>query len=181
MRIIGGKHRGRIIRAPKGLPVRPTTDQAREGLFNILMHRFDLEDARVLDAFAGTGAVSYEFLSRGAAELTAVDQNAGCVRFIQSMFRELGAGGIAKARRQATMKFLKSCDRTFDLIFMDPPYVLPDMPALVQAVFDHGLLAPEGWMILEHATRDNFSDLPYFFELRKYGSSSFTFFQHIAQ
>lgn len=175
MRIVGGTHRGRVIRPPKGLPVRPTTDQAKEGLFNILVHRFDLEGASVLDCFAGTGNMSYEFLSRGAAKVQAVDQNTRCVRFIQETFRTLGAEK-SKARRAKVDSFLNQAQGPFDIIFMDPPYGMDGITDLIKTCFSRHLLAEDGLLILEHPVQEDYQDSPYFYELRKYGSSAFTFF-----
>jgi 16S rRNA (guanine966-N2)-methyltransferase len=179
MRIISGKFRGRVIRPPKGLPVRPTTDQAKEALFNILSHRMDFEDLRVLDAFAGTGNMSYEFLSRGVADLVAVDADAKCVQFIQSSFRELGAHG-AKAIKQPVEKFFQGPVQEFDLIFMDPPYAMAGQDALVSHILAGGWLAADGVLILEHSSLQDFSGLAEFVELRNYGGSSFSFFEHPA-
>jgi 16S rRNA (guanine966-N2)-methyltransferase len=178
MRIVAGKFRGRVIRPPKGLPVRPTTDQAKEALFNILSHRLDFEGMRVLDACAGTGNMSYEFLSRGVTELVAVDADAKCVQFIQSTFRELGEKG-ARAIQQPVEKFFKGPAQEFDLIFMDPPYAMPGQDALVAHILAGGWLARDGVFILEHSSLQDFSGLAEFVELRKYGGSSFSFFEHL--
>ena len=175
MRIIGGKYKGRQIRAPKGLPVRPTTDQAKEGLFNILRHRMLLNGARVLDCFAGTGNMSYEFLSRGAASVTAVDRHPGCLRFIQTQFRSM-EGGTARTVKSDIGRFLKKDDGPYDIVFMDPPYAMEGLEELVAVCFRRNLLAEEGWVILEHTSRDDYSSSPWFAEVRKYGSSSFSIF-----
>jgi 16S rRNA (guanine966-N2)-methyltransferase len=184
MRIIGGKYRGLVLHPPKGLPVRPTTDQAKEGLFNILSHRFDTQGAHVLELFAGTGHVSYEFASRGAAHLTAVDQHPGCVRYIQSMFSSLGAQDQGRAKDWqgqavclAAEKFVAQAGPAYQFIFMDPPYAWEGVPDLVAAIFAQGRLAQEGLLVVEHASGANYSHLRYFSEIRKYGSSSFSFFQ----
>ncbi|HHG85669.1 MAG TPA: 16S rRNA (guanine(966)-N(2))-methyltransferase RsmD [Bacteroidetes bacterium] len=175
MRIVGGTHRGRVIRPPKGLPVRPTTDQAKEGLFNILMHRFDLAGAKVLDCFAGTGNMSYEFLSRGAAQVQAVDQNARCIHFIKETFQQLGAAGSV-ARRAKVNTFLNQENAKYDIIFMDPPYGMDGITDLIQSCFSRALLAADGLVILEHTVQEDYQNIPQFYELRKYGSSAFTFF-----
>ena len=184
MRIIGGKYRGRVLHPPKGLPVRPTTDQAKEGLFNILAHRYDLQGASVLELFAGTGHVSYEFASRGATRLTAVDQHAACVRYIQSMFRELGSHDQGRVKDwegqaicQAAERFVAQAGEAYDFIFMDPPYAWTGVPDLVADIFAHGRLAPEGLLVVEHASGPGYGHLRYFSETRKYGSSSFSLFQ----
>ena len=176
MRIIGGKYKGRVIRPPKGLPVRPTTDQAKEGLFNILAHRFELEGAVVLDGFAGTGNMSYEFLSRGAESVTAVDRHPKCVQYIKEQFLLLEASG-SKALRSDVGKFFKQDSGIYDLIFLDPPYGMEGLMELVETSFRRNLVAEGGWDILEHPTREDYSQSAYFYELRKYGSSSFSIFQ----
>lgn len=177
MRIVAGIFRGRVIRPPKGLPVRPTTDQAKEALFNILSNRLDFEDLRVLDAFAGTGNMSYEFLSRGVKELKAVDADARCVRFIEATFKELGAPH-AQAIALRVEKFFQGPYEPFDLIFMDPPYALPGQEDLVSTALRGGWLAAGGTLVLEHSSLKDFRGLAEFVEMRKYGGSSFSFFEH---
>ena len=176
MRIIGGKYRGRVLHPPKGLPVRPTTDQAKEGLFNILHHHYTLQDACVLELFAGTGNVSYEFISRGAASLTAVDQHPACVRYISQTFKDLnfpqGTATCAPAE-----KFIAKAIPDYDFIFLDPPYAWTGVSDLVETVFSRQLLAPAGLLIVEHATGADYSHLRYLSEVRKYGSSSFSLFE----
>ncbi|MFM2375702.1 MAG: hypothetical protein RLZZ165_799 [Bacteroidota bacterium] len=176
MRIISGKYRGRLIQPPKGLPVRPTTDQAKEALFNILSHRLDFESISVLDAFAGTGSMSYEFLSRGVRALVAVDADAKCVQYIQGQFRELGGHG-ARVVRQTVERYLQGPAEVFDLIFMDPPYALPGQEDLIRTVFQSGWLVSQGILVLEHRSGKDFSSFAEFVELRKYGGSSFSFFE----
>lgn len=175
MRIISGKHRGKVIRPPKGLPVRPTTDQAKEALFNILNNRLAWNGLRVLDCFAGTGNMSFEFLSRGAKTVRAIDANANCIRFISRTFEELNAED-AKATKMPVERFLAGKPSPFDLIFMDPPYAMPHQESLVFAALNNGWLAPDGFLVLEHASTNDFSNFAFFKEVRKYGSSSFSFF-----
>lgn len=175
MRIIAGKYGGRQLRPPKGLPVRPTTDRAREALFNILVNRVDFEGIAVLDCFAGTGAMSYEFLSRGAAEVHAVDRDFNCVRYIKETFRALGAQG-GKAVRMPVDRFLQKAQQQYDIIFMDPPYGMPGLKALVTTCFERELLRPDGTLILEHPIQETYEDLPYWSEIRNYGGSAFSFF-----
>jgi 16S rRNA (guanine966-N2)-methyltransferase len=176
MRIISGKFRGRVIHPPKGLPVRPTTDMAKESLFNILNNRLDFDGMRVLDCFAGTGSMSYEFLSRGVGSLLALDADAKCVKYISSTFKEL-AVTQAQAVQTDVLRYLAGPAEPFDLIFMDPPYALLNQDALVLRVMEGGWLTEEGLLILEHASANDFSGLAYFAELRKYGGSSFSFFE----
>ncbi|MBP6640539.1 MAG: 16S rRNA (guanine(966)-N(2))-methyltransferase RsmD [Bacteroidia bacterium] len=176
MRIVAGKYRGRMIRPPKGLPVRPTTDQAKEALFNILSHRLDFSEISVLDCFSGTGNMSYEFLSRGVKKLVAVDADAKCVQFIQSTFRELGAADM-RAMKMPVEKFFQGKPEAFDLIFMDPPYAMAGQEALIAGILHSEWLASDGLLILEHASTNQFDSLAEFVELRKYGGSSFSFFE----
>lgn len=176
MRIVAGKHRGRMIRPPKGLPVRPTTDQAKEALFNILSNRLDFEELAVLDGFAGTGNMSYEFLSRGVEKLVAVDADAKCVQFMQATFKELGHAE-ARAIKMSVERYFQGPPQTFDLIFLDPPYAMPGQDRLVMNILEGGWLAEEGVLILEHASSNQFTGLAEFVEVRKYGGSSFSFFE----
>src|SRR5688572_7665549 len=125
MRIIGGIHKGRNIKVPPGLPVRPTTDFAKEGLFNILVNRYDLSEARVLDLFSGTGHISLEFASRGSTHVTAVDQNFRCAGFLREMASQLDLN--ISAQKSDVFQYLKSCSSTFDIVFADPPYDLKEI------------------------------------------------------
>jgi 16S rRNA (guanine966-N2)-methyltransferase len=177
MRIIAGKYKGKAIRPPKGLPVRPTTDQAKEALFNILGHRLDFAGLHVLDCFAGTGNMSYEFLSRGVGSLLALDADPKCVTYIAATFRELGFAN-AQVQRVQVERFLAGAAAPYDLIFMDPPYALAGQNSLVARVMEGGWLARTGLLVLEHASGNDFSGLAYFTELRKYGGSSFSFFEY---
>ncbi|MFN8393627.1 MAG: 16S rRNA (guanine(966)-N(2))-methyltransferase RsmD [Bacteroidia bacterium] len=178
MRIVAGRFRGRVIHPPKGLPVRPTTDQAKEALFNILNNRLDFDGLKVLDCFAGTGNMSYEFLSRGVEDLLAIDADAGCVRFIQATFRELGATQAHVLRMNAD-RYFREAPVPYDLIFMDPPYAMPGQEELISSIFQGGWLAEDGLLILEHASNKPFTGLAEFVEMRKYGGSSFSFFESL--
>jgi len=177
MRIIAGKHKGRHIQAPKNLPARPTTDRAKEALFSILEHRFHFEGLKVLDLFAGIGNISYEFSSRGVDSVTSVDQHAGCVKFIEKTAGVLDADIVTV--KSDVFVFLKRSKQQFDIIFADPPYDLPEekFGRLVGLVFDQGLLEEDGVLIVEHRKGMDLSCLPYFRELKKYGSSVFGFFE----
>ena len=165
-----------MIRPPKGLPVRPTTDQAKEALFNILSHRVDFSELAVLDCFAGTGNMSYEFLSRGVTQLVAVDADAKCVQFIASTFRELAAVQ-AKAIKMPVEIFFQGKPLPFDFIFLDPPYAMAGQEALIENIVRSEWLKADGLLILEHASTNQFAGLAEFVEMRKYGSSSFSFFE----
>ena len=177
MRIVSGKYKGKRINAPGNLPVRPTTDMAKEALFNILNNRLDWQGLRVLDCFAGTGNISFEFLSRGASTLRAIDTDAKCVQFINRTFQELNAED-AKATKMSVERFLTGSASPFDLIFMDPPYAMLNQEKLVQLALTKGWLAPDGILVLEHASTNDFRNFGFFDEVRKYGSSSFSFFSH---
>jgi 16S rRNA (guanine(966)-N(2))-methyltransferase RsmD len=176
MRIIRGSHRGRKITAPSSLPVRPTTDLAKESLFNILDNHIYFEDIRVLDLYAGTVSISYEFASRGSQYVVSIDIDPGCVRFICETATKLGFSGL-KAIRSSAIGFLGHCTEKFDLIFADPPYELEGIEEVIHMVFDRQLMNDGGWLIIEHAREKDFSTLPYFFQHRNYGKVNFTFFR----
>ncbi|NNE02971.1 MAG: methyltransferase domain-containing protein [Eudoraea sp.] len=178
MRIISGIHKGKRIVAPKKLPVRPTTDMAKEALFNILNNQYHFEDLSVLDLFAGTGNISFEFASRGTKDIYCIDSNAGCVRFIETISSQLELG--IKVRKMDVFKFLEQTNSTFDVIFADPPYDLSvDLFSKIhQLVFENKLLNPNGTLILEHSKRMDLSELTNFVSKRKYGSSVFSFFEY---
>lgn len=176
MRVIRGSHRGRQIHPPASLPVRPTTDLAKESLFNILENNFFLQDLTVLDLFAGTGSISYEFASRGSLLVLSVDNHPRCVRFIAETARLLNFGTLRAVRSNA-FSFLRQTGQTFDIIFADPPYDLEETMTIPGLVFDRGLLKEEGWLVIEHSREKDFSAHPRFFELRKYGKVCFSFFK----
>ena len=175
MRIISGSHRGKQLRPPKGLPVRPTTDLAKESLFNILINRIDFEDCSVLDLFAGTGNISLEFASRGARDVVSVELNFKCAEFISKTAREMNFENVFVVKAN-TFNYLKSVKRSFDLIFADPPYEMKEVNQLPGLVFDHNLLNEDGWFVLEHDTSVSFKNHPCFVEERQYGKVHFTFF-----
>lgn len=177
IRIISGIHKGRRIRAPKGLPVRPTTDRAKESLFNILGHRIDWEHAEVLDLFAGTGNISYECASRGCPRVVAVDAHAGCVRFIQQTAGELQLP--VEAHKRDVSKFLRQSGECFDLIFADPPYDQSEeaLKELVGLCLEGGLLKKGGILVIEHTPQRDLTAQDGFVEVRNYGSTRFSFFQ----
>ncbi len=176
MRIVSGTHKGKKITAPKKLPVRPTTDFAKEALFNILNNRVDLDELRVLDLFAGTGNISFEFASRGAKDIVSVDDHFGCVKFIQKIAGELKMP--IKTLKTDVFKYLRVAQVPYDIIFADPPYnfELEQLQEIVQKVFSNGLLSENGLLIIEHTKHHDLSSLPHFDEARRYGSSVFSFF-----
>ena len=177
MRIISGIHKGKRLQAPKNLPVRPTTDFAKEGLFNILRNQYDLGSTDVLDLFAGTGNMSYEFGSRGTSYIVSVDAHYGCVKFIRQTAEQLELP--IQTVKSDVVKFLSAIPETFDIIFADPPYdfsaeTIAEMTAII---FERNLLKPEGVCIIEHAKHTDISQLDQWTEARKYGSSVFSFFR----
>ncbi len=175
MRIIAGNLRCRRLNPPNNLPVRPTTDMARESLFNILNNYVDYEECSVMDLFAGTGAVSIEFISRGAREVTSIDINNACTEFIKSTARQLGLDNIHVVRADV-FDLLKRANRKFEIIFADPPYSLHDLPQLPDIVFESNVLTEDGIFILEHPKEYSFEDHPHFWQHRAYGKVNFTFF-----
>jgi 16S rRNA (guanine966-N2)-methyltransferase len=176
MRIIGGKFQRRTIIAPSKLPVRPTTDMAKEALFSILNNHFDFEGLRVLDLFAGTGNISYEFASRGAEEIIAVDINNNCVQFIRQTVTKFEMENL-RAVRAEVFHFLSFCKAEFDIVFADPPFELSSISEIPGKVIEAGILTPGGWFILEHGENNDFSEHPQFLELRRYGRVHFSFFK----
>lgn len=179
MRIISGTHKGKRITAPKKLPVRPTTDFAKEALFNILRNQLDFEEISVLDLFAGTGNISFEFASRGVPMITAVDGHYSCVKFIQKIAEELSFP--INTVKADVFKYVGAKRESFDLIFADPPYDFDpqQLTDLVGNIFQNNLLKPNGICIIEHPKQTNLSDTFGFQEARKYGGSVFSFFKKI--
>jgi 16S rRNA (guanine(966)-N(2))-methyltransferase RsmD len=175
MRIIGGTHRSRKIEAPRNLPLRPTTDFAKESLFNILINRFDLEEVSVLDLFSGTGAISFEFASRGAKRIVSVEKNYNCYGFIKHRAKEFGFENILPYKGDA-FKFLEGCTETFDIIFADPPYELRGIEKLPGLVFGGKLLNENGLLIIEHSGRVSLAKEERFLEKRTYGEVNFSMF-----
>ena len=175
MRIISGTLKGRRLNPPANLPVRPTTDMAREGLFNILNNYVDFEDCAVMDLFAGTGAMSVEFISRGVREVTAVDINNACTDYIKSEAQRLELRNLRVVRADV-FDLLKRANRKFDLVFADPPYAIEGLATLPNLVFEHQLLTEDGIFILEHPREYSFEEHPHFWQHRNYGKVNFTFF-----
>lgn len=177
MRIIGGSLKGLRLNPPKNLPVRPTTDLAKEALFNILQNKIDFENIRVLDLFSGTGNISVEFASRGAAQVVAVDRSIHCVNYLKDISRQHGLTNI-KIFKEDVFKYLQFENERYELIFADPPYDLNKIPEIPKIIFDKKLLLPGGSLIIEHQSMQNLSNYPAFAEQRKYGHSSFSFFSN---
>jgi 16S rRNA (guanine(966)-N(2))-methyltransferase RsmD len=179
MRIISGKFRGKKLRAPKTLPVRPTTDMAKESLFNILNNYYYFDGVKVLDLFAGTGNVSLEFASRGSEDVTAVDLDAGCVKFIKQMQGELKLEEGFTVVQEDVFKYLKKTKAKSNLIFADPPYAFDqeEFESIPKIIFERELLEEGGMLIVEHFSKMDLSHLENFSFKRKYGSSVFSFFE----
>jgi 16S rRNA (guanine(966)-N(2))-methyltransferase RsmD len=178
MRIISGKHKGRNLQAPKKLPVRPTKDMAKESLFNILNNSYYFPDLKVLDLFAGTGNISYEFSSRGVNDVLAIDTHIGCIEFIDKTVSLLEMN--IRTLKSDVFTFLQRNKEQFDIIFADPFYDmdLTDFEKLPQLVFENELLLEDGVLIIEHSNRTSLADLPHYKNSRKYGGSVFSFFEN---
>lgn len=177
MRIIGGKLKGRSITPPENYKARPTTDFAKEGLFNILDNEYEFEDLQVLDLFGGTGSISFEFASRGAAAVHCIEMNADNARFIKNQARSLGLDEVVTVVHHNVFDFLPLCKKRFDIIFADPPYALEGLSEIPDKIMNAGLLHPDCYFILEHPADYSFQEHPRFFKERKYGNVHFSFFR----
>ena len=173
MRIIRGRHRGKILIAPKHLPVRPTTDMAKEGLFNLMENYVDWHEIRALDLFAGTGNISFELVSRGCLDVIAVDANRECLKFIQKTAEQLGYEELKPIQFEA-IHYLKKSIGKWDFIFADPPYDYEAYDSLVAMALDR--LEDDGMFALEHGASIDLSEKPSFIEQRRYGSVHFSYF-----
>jgi len=176
MRIIGGILKGLRLNPPKNLPVRPTTDLAKEALFNILLNQIEFEGIKVLDLFSGTGNISLEFASRGASLVMSIDRSIQCIHYLKDTARQHKLEQI-KTFKADVFKYLQLETDQYDLIFADPPYDLNQIPEIPKIIFDKNLLKPGGLLIVEHQSLQNLSNHPAFVEQRKYGHSSFSFFK----
>ena len=176
MRIISGTFKARRIQAPKKLPVRPTTDMAKEALFNILNHRYHFHDISVLDLFSGTGNISYEFASRGTESIVAVDQNFQCTKFITQTSE--GFDMPIQVIKAEVFGFLEKTKQSHTIIFADPPYELEldKFLKIVELVFQNELLETDGVLIIEHSKQTDLSSAPQFTEVKGYGGNRFSFF-----
>lgn len=177
MRIISGRFKGRKFIPPaKNWPTRPTTDFAKEGLFNILENRLSFEDISMLDLFGGTGSHSYECISRGCRDVTYVDKFPGCVAFVQKTARELEIEPYMRIFKMDVFAFLKVNDRQYDYIFAGPPYPLPNLASIPDVIFTSAVLKPGGLFILEHNPQHSFKNHSNYKEERNYGTTIFSFF-----
>lgn len=176
MRIITGKYKGRHFEIPRSFKARPTTDFAKENIFNVLIQYVDLEEAIALDLFSGTGSITLELLSRGCQQVISVEMDRDHHRFICECIKKLDTQACIPLRADV-FHFLKSCHTQFDFIFADPPYALKEIPTIPDLVFEKGLLKEEGLFILEHGKDHDFSQHPHFVEHRSYGSVNFSLFR----
>lgn len=177
MRIIRGKLKTKRVTVPKSFPSRPTTDFAKEGLFNMLENRMDFSNLRILDLCAGTGNISFEFISREAGTVTAVDSNFNCVRHIRNLAKSFEIEKEIAVVQSDIIKLLGSTEAKYDIIFTDPPYEFPKYDEIVNLVFERDLLNEEGVLIIEHGKRTDLSVLPHFELARTYGNIVFSFFE----
>lgn len=177
MRIISGKYKGRRISPPKNLPVRPTTDMSKEALFNILNNHFNFSELKVLDLFAGTGNISYEFASRGCEPITSIDGDMGCVNFIKKTAQEFDFD--ITAIKSDVFKFLEKNKASYDIIFADPPYGMEqkEFEKIIELVFENELLEEDGMMVIEHSKHTKLDHMENFSFDRNYGGSVFSFFE----
>lgn len=178
MRIIGGSLKGTTIIPPAGLKARPTTDFAKEGLFNILTNEIDFEEITVLDLFAGTGSISYEFASRGCKEVIAVEMNHLQAGFIRKTAAQFNLSAINVVRHNV-FDFIGICTKIFDIVFVDPPYAIEGLDTLPDRIIEHNILADNGYLILEHPDKYNFSGHSCFVKEKRYGNVHFTFFKKV--
>ena len=177
MRIISGKHKSKRLTAPKNLPVRPTTDMAKEALFNIINNSYYFNDIAILDLFSGTGNISYEFGSRGTENITAVADNFGCIKFINATSKELDLK--INTIKSDVFKYLEKSNAKFDIIFADPPYEmeLELFEKIIDLIFDNNLLNKEGTLVMEHSKRTDLVNHKHFSYSKKYGGNMFSFFE----
>ena len=176
MRIITGKYKGRHFEIPRSFKARPTTDFAKENIFNVLVQYVDFDGAAALDLFSGTGSISLELLSRGCSQVVSVEMDRDHHRFIQDCLKKLQTDTCIPIRGDV-FRFLKSCKQQYDLIFADPPYALKELATLPDIIFEKQLLKAEGIFVLEHGKDHDFSGHPHFKEHRQYGSVNFSIFR----
>jgi 16S rRNA (guanine966-N2)-methyltransferase len=174
MRIIGGTFSGHRFHPPQKIPARPTTDIAKEGLFNILQNHFEFDDIKALDLFGGTGSISYELASRGCSDIVTVEIDRQSAMFIEKTATQFNFG--IDVVKMDVFKFIASCQEQFNFIFAGPPYPLKTIPDLPNLIFEYQLLKPEGWFVLEHNPQHHFDQHPRFIRSRNYGTTIFSIF-----
>lgn len=177
MRIISGKYKGRRIAPPKNLPVRPTTDMSKEALFNVLNNHFNFSELKILELFAGTGSISYEFASRGCSPILCVDGDMGCVNFIKKTAKEFDFD--ITAIKSDVFKFLEKHKGNYDIIFADPPYGMSqkEFETIIELIFERELLDDEGMLVVEHSKYTKLDHMANYSFQKNYGGSVFTFFE----
>ena len=176
MRIIGGSLKGKAINPPAGYKARPTTDFAKEGLFNTLINEFDFENLSVLDLFSGTGCISYEFASRGCNDIVSVEMNPANAAFITKTSQSLGLKCIHIVRHNV-FEFLPICEKHFDIVFADPPYAIEGLEKIPEKVLERDIINEGGYFILEHPSDYSFTDSTHFVKEKKYGNVHFSYFR----
>jgi 16S rRNA (guanine966-N2)-methyltransferase len=177
MRIVGGMFSGRRFSPPTNTPARPTTDVAKEGLFNTLGNMIDIEGAKTCDLFGGTGSISYELASRGAEDLTLIEKDNGNINFIKNTAKALGILDKLQIIRGDVFKFMKQNTEQYDFIFAGPPYALQNIDDLPMLVFEHKMLKAGAIFVLEHTPRNNYEQHPQFFKVKNYGTTVFSYFK----
>lgn len=177
MRIITGRYKGRHFDIPRTFKARPTTDFAKENIFNVLIQYVDFDGATALDLFSGTGSITLELASRGCRQVVSIELDRDHHRFIQQCIKSLNSEAALLPIRGDVFRFLKSCKQQFDLVFADPPYALRELSVLPDLIFEKGLLLPDGIFVLEHGKDHDFSQHPHFVEHRQYGSVNFSLFK----
>ncbi len=178
MRIISGQFGGRRFTPPRKMPARPTTDIAKEGLFNILQNYIEFDELKTLDIFGGTGSISYELASRGVTDLTIVERSRKLIDFISQNFEKLNYLDHVRIVSDDVFKFLNYDEGKYDFIFAGPPYALEKIDKIPAKIFEGDFLTNEGFLVLEHTPRNNYEEHPSFFRMSNYGTTVFTFFQN---
>lgn len=176
MRIITGKYKGRHFDIPRSFKARPTTDFAKENIFNVLTQYIDFDNTTALDLFSGTGSITLELLSRGCANVISVELDRDHHRFICDCVKKIDTDACLPIRGDV-FRFIKGCKQKFDFIFADPPYALKELPTIPDLIFEHNLLNSDGVFVFEHGKDNDFSSHPHFVEHRHYGSVNFTIFK----
>lgn len=179
MRVIGGKLKGKTFWPPQGYSARPTTDFAREALFDILDNEYEFDEMQVLDLFGGTGAVSYEFASRGAGHVWTVEMNRDNASFIRGQASRFGLDNLTVVHSNV-FDFLPLCREKFDIVFADPPYALDGLEGIPDKVLSAGILHPDRYFVLEHGSEHSFREHPCFVKEKVYGRVHFSFFEPVA-
>lgn len=177
MRIITGEYKGRRFDVPRTFKARPTTDFAKENIFNVMNGYLDFEDKAALDLFSGTGSISLELVSRGCCQVVSVEADRDHHAFIKQCIAKLGADNCI-AIRGDVFRFIKGCKQQFDFIFADPPYALPELRSIPKLIFEAGILKYGGVFVFEHGKKDNFEEEEHFVEHREYGSVNFSIFRN---